>query len=259
MRGGHTNLSWARICHTCNGGYLFGHVRNIHRCNGAYLFGHMRNIHRCNGGYLFGHVRNIHTCNGGHLFRHMRNIHRCNGGYLFGHMRNILSRGCHYSSNNLSIILGDAERGAFQKKVLVQEARRRGLRGWSMSTQDACHLVSSVPLATPSRQKQVTTRFFLVKKRAIKRQPVFFGKKTGCVAGDRPPVFLQKKKKRAVNPFLMPITIQYGTRILCLEAHLVLLHALCSAGFGRHHAFSKFFEKKLSVTLMSQVFGAIES
>ena len=73
----------------------------------------------------------------------------CNGGYLFGHMRNILSRGCHYSSNNLGIILGDAERGAFQKKILVQEARRRRLRGWSVSTQDACHFVSSVPLETP--------------------------------------------------------------------------------------------------------------
>ena len=104
----------------------------------------MSNIQRCNGGYLFGHVRNIHRCNAGYLFGHMRNIHRCNGGYLFGHMRNILSRGCHYSSNNLSIIFGDAERGAFLKKVLVGEPRPRGLRGWSMSTQDACSFVSSV-------------------------------------------------------------------------------------------------------------------
>ena len=79
----------------------------------------MRNIHRCNGGYLFGHVRNIYRCNGGYLFGYMRNIHRCKGGYLLGHMRNIMSRGCHYSSNNLSIVPGDAERGAFQKKVLV--------------------------------------------------------------------------------------------------------------------------------------------
>ena len=124
----------------------------------------------------------------------MRNIHRCNGGYLFGHMRNILSRGSHYSSNTLSIILGDAERGAFQKKVLVQEARPRGLRGWSMSTQDACHFVSIVPLATSWRQKQVTTRFFFGKKTGCQETTrFFFGKKTGCVAGDGQPVFLPKK------------------------------------------------------------------
>ena len=52
-----------------------------------------------------------------------------------------------------------------------------------------------------------TARFFLVKKRAVQRHPVFFwyknglsgdspfcfGKKTGCVAGDGQPVFLPKK------------------------------------------------------------------
>ena len=41
-RGGHTNLSRARICHRCNGGYLFGHVRNIHKCNGGYLLRHVK-------------------------------------------------------------------------------------------------------------------------------------------------------------------------------------------------------------------------
>ena len=129
----------------------------------------------------------------GHLLRHMRNIHRCNGGYLFGHMRNILSRGCHYSSNNLSIILGDAERGAFQKKVLVQEARRRGLKGWSMSTQDACHFVSNVPLATPWRQKQVTTRFFFGKKNGLSRDnPFFLVKKRVVWLGTDHPFFYKK-------------------------------------------------------------------
>ena len=39
------------------------------------------------------------------------------------------------------------------------------------------------------------------------------------------------------------VTVHYFGTILGFDAHLVLLHALWGAGFGRHHAFFKFFEK----------------
>ena len=55
------------------------------------------------------------------------------------------------------------------------------------------------------------------------------------------------------------VTVGYCRTILGFKAHLVFLHALWGAGFGRHHAFFKIFDKKLSMTHMSQVFGATES